>query len=603
MIISLNKSRKLNSANHLWTQAIDHAIYIQNWSPTQALKGITPYEAWTRKKPQVTHFQEFGTNVWILDEDKSKSKFDPCANKHIFVGFNDSARSVKYYKIRTHNILKSRNTKFNTDDEQIGVPIQDLPRSNSNGEENVENTATTKGEEELEDNFCSITPTPNSPNSVMPSLDTTLITPSLEPKSLPTHQMNTHGNRYNYRELNDPYRDIDSMDTTNFIAAMLIDQEIPASTKLAIDMEVQQVMNTMVNGNDSLFDFPQSLKEAKELPEWPKWEKAIQSELNMLHKKGTWKMAELPEGRKAIGNRWVFTKKFDNQGKLSQYKARLVAQGFSQIPGQDFEATFSPVMCMDSLQTLLAIAAVQDLEIGQMDIKGAYLNGDLKEEIYMQQPEGFDDQSGRVCHLIHTLYGLKQSGQEWNSRFNTFLMKNLKYQRLPVDHCIYIWNRNDGYDIIAIWVDDLLMVSTSPETMTKMKVEIEGEFEAMDQGEPKLLLGIEISRDRQTHSITISQGQYIHKCLQCFNMANSGVNSVPIQPGIKFNPTTEDNKFCNPSIYRAAIGSLLYPAIPMSPYLSYTLPQLLQFNLHPSTLHCNAINYLFNYLQDSKNLA
>ncbi len=187
-----------------------------------------------------------------------------------------------------------------------------------------------------------------------------------------------------------------------------------------------------------------------------------------------------------------------------------MAQGFSQIPGQDFKVTFSPVMCMDSLQTLLVIATVQDLEIGQMDIKGTYLNGDLKEEIYIWQPKGFDDQSGRVCcHLIHTLYGLKQSGQEWNSRFNTFLTKNLKYQRLPVDHChcVYIQNQNDGYNIIAIWVDNLLMISTSLEQMTKMKAEIEGEFEATDQGGPKLLLGIEISHDQQTHSITISQGQ------------------------------------------------------------------------------------------------
>src|SRR5260221_9612030 len=158
-----------------------------------------------------------------------------------FVGFNDSVRSVKYYKIRTHNILESRNAKFNMDDEQIEVPIQDLLRSNSNWEENIENTTTTEGEEELEDDFCSITPTPNSHNSVMPSLDTTLIAPSPEPESLPTHRMNTRGNQYNYRELNDPYRDIDSMDTANFIAAMLIDQEIPASTKLVIDMEVQQV--------------------------------------------------------------------------------------------------------------------------------------------------------------------------------------------------------------------------------------------------------------------------------------------------------------------------------------------------------------------------
>ncbi len=188
------------------------------------------------------------------------------------------------------------------DDEQIEVPIQDPPRSNSNGEENIENTTTTEGEEELEDDFHSITPTPNSPNSVTPSLDTILIVPSPEPKSLPTCQMNTHGNWYNYQELNDPYRDIDSMDTADSIATMLIDQEILASTKLVIDMEVQQVINTMVNGNDLLFDFPQSLKEAKESLEWPEWEKPIQSKLNILCKKGTWRLARLPEGRKAIGN-------------------------------------------------------------------------------------------------------------------------------------------------------------------------------------------------------------------------------------------------------------------------------------------------------------
>src|SRR5258708_14876970 len=100
-------------------------------------------------------------------------------------------------------------------------------------------------------------------------------------------------------------------------------------------------------------------------------------------------------------------------------------------------------MDMDSLRTLRMIATVEDLKIGQMDSKGDYLNGDLKEEIYMRQPEGFDNQRGRACHLIHTLYGLKQSGREWNSRFDTFLTKNLKYRRLPVDHCVYIRNRND----------------------------------------------------------------------------------------------------------------------------------------------------------------
>ena len=141
-------------------------------------------------------------------------------------------------------------------------------------------------------------------------------------------------------------------------------------------------------------EYPNSVTEARASSEWPEWEKAAKAELDMLSEKGTWKLVDLPSGRKAIGNRWVFTKKFDEKGNLSRYKARLVAQGFSQIPGQDYSETFSPVMRLDSLRTLVALAAMLDLEISQMDIKGAYLNGTLEEEIYMKQPEGYSDGTG-----------------------------------------------------------------------------------------------------------------------------------------------------------------------------------------------------------------
>ncbi len=237
----------------------------------QALRGTTPYEAWTGKKPQVAHFREFGSDVWILNEDKSKSKFDLHANKHIFVRFNDSARLVKYYKSKTHHVLKSWNTKFNNlNEEPIEVPVLDPPRSNPI-EDNNNNNAPIMGEEEPENenDSHSLISTPDSP----------------EPESLPTCWMNTCSKQYNYWELNNPNRDIEFPHIGNFIAVMLI---IPTSTKLEINVEVQHIMNSMVTGNDLPFDFPQSLKEAKESPEWPEWEKAIQSELNMLCEKGTW---------------------------------------------------------------------------------------------------------------------------------------------------------------------------------------------------------------------------------------------------------------------------------------------------------------------------
>ena len=140
--------------------------------------------------------------------------------------------------------------------------------------------------------------------------------------------------------------------------------------------------------------------------------------MDILGEMGTWKLGDLPKGREAVGCKWVFDIKHDHEGKISRYKARLVAQGYSQIPGMDYFETFAPVVRHDSLRAMLAIAAIRNLEIRQLDIKGAYLNGDLQEEIYMRQPEGFDDGSGRVCRLYKTLYGLKQSGREWNRKLN-----------------------------------------------------------------------------------------------------------------------------------------------------------------------------------------
>jgi Reverse transcriptase (RNA-dependent DNA polymerase) len=145
---------------------------------------------------------------------------------------------------------------------------------------------------------------------------------------------------------------------------------------------------------------------------------------------------------------------------------------------------FSPVMCMDSLHNLIAITAILELEMGQMDIRGAYLNGDLHESMYMWQPKGYEDGTNRVTRLVHTLYGLKQSGQEWNSKFNAYITGTLKYTRLPNDHCIYIRCKGKEFNIIAIWVDNVIFISSSKVQLDTAKDEIRCEFETTDQGTP-----------------------------------------------------------------------------------------------------------------------
>ena len=138
---------------------------------------------------------------------------------------------------------------------------------------------------------------------------------------------------------------------------------------------------------------------------------------------GTWELVEKPRGVVPIANRFVFTKKCDKEGKLLKYKARLVAKGCSQRPGYDYLETHSPIVRLETIRALLALAVKHKLYIHQMDIKGAYLNGTLKERVYMRQPEGFDDGSGHICRLIKTLYGLKQAGREWNIEFDSKLRK------------------------------------------------------------------------------------------------------------------------------------------------------------------------------------
>jgi len=151
-----------------------------------------------------------------------------------------------------------------------------------------------------------------------------------------------------------------------------------------------------------------SLKDAKKSFEWPEWEKVIQTELTQLQQMGTWRLVMKPPNAVPIANKWTFIKMRNKASEIIKYKARLVAKGCTQRPGYDYVETFSPVIRMETIQAILALVPIKHFKIQQMDVKGAYLNRELKETIYMRQPEGYQDNMGQVCELVKTLYGLKQ---------------------------------------------------------------------------------------------------------------------------------------------------------------------------------------------------
>ena len=192
------------------------------------------------------------------------------------------------------------------------------------------------------------------------------------------------------------------------------------------------------------------------------WRLAAQAAIDALIANGTWEACPLPPGKKAIGNRWVFTQKFLPDGELERYKARLVIKGCAQRPGFDYFETFAPTVRMASVRITLCVSALEDLFLRSLDISNAYTNGVLVEEVYMQQPEGFHfGKPGWVLRLCKALYGLKQAGHVWNKTLHATL-RDMGFTRLKSDPSLYLYRRGPVRIIMPVFIDDITLASNDP---------------------------------------------------------------------------------------------------------------------------------------------
>jgi hypothetical protein len=354
---------------------------------------------------------------------------------------------------------------------------------------------------------------------------------------------------------------------------------------------------------------PRSLAEAKRGGDWPLWEKAIHEELATLKAAGTWELVEKPEGANVVGSKWVFRAKKDAVGKIVRYKARLVAQGFSQIPGVDYFDTFAPVARLASIRAVLAFAAPEDLETAQIDIKGAYLNGELTddEHIYMRQPPGYAE-GHLVCKLKKTLYGLKQSGRRWYQKL-VDIMTKLKFSRSEVDQAVF-YRRDTGRNIliiIKVHVDDCSIVASTQPLIDRFKIEIKKHVEITDMGGLHWILGIEVKRIREQRKILLSQRSYIDSILRRYGFDDLTPISTPMDPNVRLtsaqSPTTTDDIAKMRDVpYHEAIGSLMYASLGTRPDISFAVQTLSRFVVNPGMLHWEAVKRVFRYLKGTREL-
>jgi transposase InsO family protein len=346
---------------------------------------------------------------------------------------------------------------------------------------------------------------------------------------------------------------------------------------------------------------PSSYKEAMASAYKDRWMEAMAEEYGSLINAKTWDLVELPPDRQAIPCMHIYTVKSDENGLLLRFKSRLVAKGYKQIHGIDYHDTYAPVAKIATIRLLCAIAAHNDLHLHQMDVKTAFLNGDLQEEIYMKQPPGFIEPGKEhlVCRLNRSLYGLKQSPRAWYQKLDTFLL-SIHMKRSAVDHSLYVHHTPEFFLAVAVYVDDLLIVANSDAALRTFKSHMTSRFEMKDLGEVRHILGIRVTRDKPSGTLTLDQGTYIESILDRFSMTNCNPAAVPMTPGFKTPKTDaspDETAHMESVPYRQLIGSLLYAATCTRPDIAFAVSYLSRYLSAPRSCHWTAAKHILRYLR------
>ncbi|GKB11024.1 retrotransposon protein, putative, ty1-copia subclass [Tanacetum coccineum] len=343
-------------------------------------------------------------------------------------------------------------------------------------------------------------------------------------------------------------------------------------------------------------------------PESDKWINAMNVEMQSMKDNEVWELVDLPPDGKIVGHKWLFKKKTDMDGAVHTYKARLVAKGFTQTPGIDYEETFSPVADIRAIRILIAIAVFYDYEIWQMDIKTAFLNGYLNEEVYMEQPKGFVSQKypNRVCKLKRSIYGLKQASRQWNKGFDDEI-KKFGFSQNCDEPCVYVKASGSYVTFLILYVDDILIMRNNIPMLQDVKSYLGRCFAMKDLGEVAYILGIKIYRDRSKRLIGLCQSAYIEKILKRYYMENSKRGVIPMEEKLKFSKsqgasTPAEIQRMQNITYASVVGSIMYPVRCTRPDVAFAQNITSRFQQNPGDAHWTAVKNILKHLRNTKDM-
>ena len=533
-----------------WAEAITTAAYLRNRSPTSTVKGMTPHEAWYGRKPHVEHLRVFGCTAYVHVPSDERGKLDSKSRRCILLGYGSVRKGYRVFNQLTQKISYSRNVRFDERESGAAHVKDETPVRKPLILDQIDQTESDQESESNEE----------ADSTGGPAAD------EAEPSTNESEQPTADDRP---RRSNRERRPVDYYGSHQ--AHITIHHE------------------------------PTSFEEATNSPEKTKWREAMGKEMKSLIDNKVWELTTLPPTKKAIGCKWVYKVKTNSDGSIKRYKARLVARGFDQRFGSDYDETFCPVVRLESLRTLIALSTQLGLELHHVDVHTAFLNGILHEEVYMKQPIGYekDGEEHLVCKLQKSIYGLKQSSRCWNAALDAHLRK-MGFSQSKSDPCIYVSGGDDSF-YIGVYVDDLILAGKDEAKMKRVKEELASEFDIKDLGRLSYFLGMSIAQD-QKKKIWMGQPTYTKKLLSKMGMNDCKPVSTPADPSSHLVKAAEDEETVDQPLYQSLVGSLMYLATCTRPDIAYAVGVLARFSSKPNRSHWTAAKRVLRYLKGTSNL-
>ncbi|KAG7582944.1 Zinc finger CCHC-type superfamily [Arabidopsis suecica] len=579
MEMTRSMMKHMHLPNYLWGETIRHTTYLLNRVVTRALKDMTPYECFRGKKPTVNHVRIFGCIAYAKVDKPHLRKLDDRSRILIHLGTEPGSKAYRLMDPQTRKVTVSRDVIF---DETKGWDWKHSD-SGEDGNGSFTITITDSGNHGLQEEVS-------------------------EPEQNTIQNETEHPERRDFSD--------ESETEENDETETIQEQEEERETEISADPSPPPLRRTerQINKPKYLEDYvllaeeegeilllslnnePKNFYEAKGSKEWTL---ACEEEINSIEKFKVWDLVDLPFGVKPIGLKWVFKLKRNSDGSINKYKARLVAKGYVQQFGVDFEEVFAPVARIETIRLLIKLAASHGWEIHHLDVKTAFLHGELKENVYVYQPEGFEKKGSesKVYKLNKALYGLWQAPRAWNNKLNHILLE-LQFIKCSKEPTVYRREHKENVLVIAVYVDDLFVTGTSLDAINDFKSEMSSRFDMSDLGKLSYYLGIEVVQHAE--GITLNQTRYANKILEEAGMKDCNRVHTPMEIGLKLSKC-ENEKEVDATTFRKNVGCFRY-LLHTRPDLSYCVGVLSRYMQSPRESHAVAMKQCLRYLKGTTTL-